>query len=169
MVPLVMPIPSCPGYGATKDGRIWSSLKGNEWRPRHDMPDKDGYRVILLSFGGKRHNRKVHRLVVEAFCGPIPAGMSVNHKDGRKGNNALDNLEVVTRKENIVHAYRTGLLASPGGAFNSAKVACRNGHPFNERNTYFHTNPKTGRQQRQCRECGKNRTAAKRAALKEAE
>ena len=46
----------------------------------------------------------VHRLVVKAFISDIPQGMEVNHKDGNKRNNRVDNLEIVTHKENMVHS-----------------------------------------------------------------
>lgn len=58
-----------------------------------------------------KHNRKVivrtaHRLIADAFLGPIPPGMQVNHKDGNRANSVLDNLEIVTNSENRIHAYR---------------------------------------------------------------
>ena len=51
----------------------------------------------------------LHRCVWEAFRGPIPAGMTVNHIDGDKANNRLDNLELLTNAENSEHAFRIGL------------------------------------------------------------
>ena len=51
----------------------------------------------------------IHRLVYETFIGPIPSGMEVNHKDGCKTNNNFWNLELMTRKENAVHSWETGL------------------------------------------------------------
>jgi hypothetical protein len=61
----------------------------------------------------------VHRLVWEAFNGEIPSGMQINHIDGVKTNNALSNLEIVTPKQNIQHAYALGLISGAPGETNS--------------------------------------------------
>lgn len=56
----------------------------------------------------------VHTLVMEAFVGPRPFGMQVNHKDADKSNNRIENLEYCTPKENAQHAKRLGLLGGGG-------------------------------------------------------
>ena len=48
---------------------------------------------------------------MEAFVGPLPKGMSVNHKNGEKSDNRTENLEYVTLRENELHAVRNGLKA----------------------------------------------------------
>jgi DNA invertase Pin-like site-specific DNA recombinase len=48
----------------------------------------------------------VHRLVYEAFHGKLGPGLVVNHKDGDKSNARLENLEAMTHKENVLHAFR---------------------------------------------------------------
>lgn len=70
-----------------------------------------GYRTV--SPCGRRH-KTVHSLVAAAFIGPRPHGLDINHIDGDKTNNAAANLEYVTRKENMQHARRTGLLENAG-------------------------------------------------------
>ena len=77
--------------------------------------DKDGYREACVSVNGKTHKVKIHRLVMAAFVGPCPDGKQVNHIDGDKANNLLENLEYVTPLENMCHAYDTGLLIRPIG------------------------------------------------------
>ena len=64
--------------------------------------------VQLLSESGPK-GFVVQQLVLEAFAGPRPEGQEINHKDGNKLNNRLENLEWVTRAENMRHAYRIGL------------------------------------------------------------
>ena len=71
--------------------------------------DPKGYLRVSLYFGEKRKTQKVHRLVAQAFI-PNPDGKpEVNHKDGNKANNHVGNLEWSTPKENVIHAYRSGL------------------------------------------------------------
>jgi len=73
-----------------------------------------GYpQVTLLG----KHTKACHRLIADAFFGVLPKGLSVNHKDGNKENNRIENLEYVTPKENIRHAIETG-LRKQRGAFN---------------------------------------------------
>jgi hypothetical protein len=78
----------------------------NVGRIRKPQHDKRGYVVFLLSVNSKPYLRYAHRLVAEAFLGPIGEGMEVNHKDGDKGNPQLSNLEIVSRSENRAHSYR---------------------------------------------------------------
>jgi hypothetical protein len=50
--------------------------------------------------------RYAHRLTADAFLGPIPKGMQVNHKDGNRANCDVANLEIVTNGENRAHSYQ---------------------------------------------------------------
>jgi len=68
---------------------------------------------------GKPTNYYVHRLVAEYFIGSIPEGYCVNHKDGNKLNNDVNNLEIVSYSENTRHADRTGLRVCASGEDNS--------------------------------------------------
>lgn len=83
-----------------------------------------GYRVVLLQRDNASKGFLVHRLVVMAFLGPIPAGSEVNHRDGDKTNNVVDNLEVVTRQGNIDHAVANGLIDNKGEANARARLTC---------------------------------------------
>ena len=64
------------------------------------------YVVSLYSGNGKYKTKRVHRLVAEAFLEKIENKNQVNHKDGNRLNNNLDNLEWCNGSENILHSYR---------------------------------------------------------------
>jgi hypothetical protein len=68
-----------------------------------------GYLRVAMSRGGKRVDRLVHQMVAEAFLGPRPDGLQVNHISGHKAENGVENLEYVTPSQNIRHAYGAGL------------------------------------------------------------
>lgn len=68
-----------------------------------------GYYVINLSLFGETNSFLVHRLVAMAFIDNPQLKEQVNHKDGNKLNNHVDNLEWVTPRENIQHAFKNGL------------------------------------------------------------
>lgn len=78
----------------------------------------NGYLLVWLSNGGKKKAMTIHRLVASAFLG-FQQGMGINHKDGNKKNNNINNLEWVSRSENIKHAYNV-----LGRVRNSCKVMC---------------------------------------------
>ena len=130
-----------------------SDLPGEEWRPMldpktgSDVPgrmvsslgrvqscsgiihrgsiSKGGYYVTELSlqFGSQKHS--VHRLVAAAFLGKPPTEHhnQINHKDGDKGNNAVENLEYVTPSQNCLHYH--SLAKSNGSHSLSRKSQCR--------------------------------------------
>lgn len=66
---------------------------------------KDGYIMITLPGG----ERPLHRLVAETFIPNVDNKDTVNHIDGNKKNNRVDNLEWATRHEQLIHAYKLGL------------------------------------------------------------
>ena len=68
-----------------------------------------GYFKIILSKNGVNKNHMIHRLVAQAFILNPENKPTVNHKDGNKHNNCVDNLEWATYSENIQHAYNLGL------------------------------------------------------------
>ncbi len=88
-----------------------------------------GYPTVSVYKNFGWSNERVHKLAALAFFGVKPAGMEINHKDGNKRNNRLENLEYVSHRENINHALHTlghGLINRPhpvrGAAQHLAKL-----------------------------------------------
>lgn len=74
-----------------------------------------GYLFVRISKLNKYKNFYVHRLVAQAFI-PNPGNKAyINHKDGVKTNNHIDNIEWATPSENAIHALATGLKVSQKG------------------------------------------------------
>lgn len=86
-------------YEASNYGRIRSLGKGQIIADRPKNKNSK-YRRISLHKDGKRYDFFTHRLVWEAFNGPIPKGLQINHIDENPENNRLDNLNLMTPKEN---------------------------------------------------------------------
>ena len=72
-------------------------------------PTKDGYRYVILCKNKIHKSMRVHRLVAFAFLDEIEAKDQINHKDGNRSNNNVDNLEWCNGSENSLHAYDIGL------------------------------------------------------------
>lgn len=108
-------------YSASSLGRIRrDALGGAAVVGRILKPCKDpaGYLRVKLSINGVCRTYKVHRIIAESFLGAIAPKLTVNHIDGIKTNNAASNLEIVTRGENISHAFRVIKTKSVSGELN---------------------------------------------------
>lgn len=102
-------IPGFDGhYEVSNMGRVrsWYWRKGNkrQERPIYNAPfvSNIGYVYYRLSYKKKGKNFAAHRLVLLTFVGE--STLEVNHRDGDKSNNKLDNLEYMTHRDNIRHS-----------------------------------------------------------------
>lgn len=112
-------------YAVSSDGDIMRIAKGSKTYPgrilKKTLTDR-GYHIVCLHKNKKSCVRKVHQLVAEAFLGEKPINMEINHKDGKKDNNNITNLEYVTKSENIRHAFSIGLKNVTGENHPRAKL-----------------------------------------------
>ena len=95
-------------YMIDKNGNIWSPYQGGKFLS--PSPTQKGYYRIVLQTSKGRKTFQVHRLVLETF-NPIEGceKLEVNHIDGDKSNNSLNNLEWCSGSFNIRHSLKTGL------------------------------------------------------------
>ena len=96
-------------YQISSHGRVRSFKNGKIKIMKPRINDK-GYNTACLRKDGKSKYKLVHRLVAEAFIPNNDGKPYVNHIDGNKLNNNINNLEWVTPSENTLHAISTGLL-----------------------------------------------------------
>jgi hypothetical protein len=118
-------VPSNPNYEVSNCGRVRTLAR--PVRYVHAVTKKEhfrmletrflkGYNMLGYKFCSLHDNKKarpiaIHRLVAEAFLPPVPGTECINHIDGNKHNNRVDNLERCTNAYNHEHATRTGLKA----------------------------------------------------------
>lgn len=106
-------------YTININGEIWAKTKIQKGRPgrkshvrkgfKKKIHINGGYPSVVLSKDNKTKHHFLHRLIYENYIGVIPSNLQINHKDGNKLNYNLSNLEVVTCKENVRHAWKTKL------------------------------------------------------------
>jgi len=99
-------------YEIHKNGSVFSKKLG---RSLKQSSTKQGYKKVSLCKNGNQKTFKVHRLVAQAFIENPEKKITVNHKDGNKINNNLNNLEWATYSENAIHAYANGLRKPRSG------------------------------------------------------
>ena len=87
-------------YEVSNFGRI-RSLKFGKTKVLKPGKRRRGYLFVTFLKNSKKKHHSVHRLVFEAFNGKIPDGFEVNHIDENPSNNRLDNLNLMTHKENV--------------------------------------------------------------------
>lgn len=138
-------------YHISNYGRVKSFVKNKEGHIMSYHLQK-GY--VYYRIGGRTSSKliRAHRIVAEYFIGK--SDKEVNHIDGNKINNYVGNLEYCTRKENMEHANKTGLLRPMYGDRNPAtklsiekvidiKIMLKEGHTHKEIGNKFNVHPST--------------------------
>lgn len=114
-----LPVPGYEGFYEVSDlGRVRSLPHRDRRGISHPgvvrKPQRvgRGYRMVALSKGGVIRQAYVHRMVLEAFCGPCPEGMECLHGDDDKANNALSNLRWDAQAVNLRERVERDRIAS---------------------------------------------------------
>lgn len=133
-------------------------LKGHPVKQR--VNPNTGYPMVALQSEGKRVTRAVHRLVSEAFIGPLPDGMETCHWDGDKTNNRAENLRYDTRGSNSLDSVRQGNHPQ------ARKDRCIRGHLLEDPNLVRN---KSTRGNRVCKACSRGHAYFSRHKIKKTE
>ena len=136
-------IEEAPAYSVSDSGEVKSNRTDRVLKPFYAI--RGDYPAHRLWVNGKHITRTVHKLVMEAFVGPRPAGYQVRHLDGNPRNSSLTNLTYGTVSENREDSVRHGTHAM------SNRTHCPQGHEYSDENTIL-----SSRGGRLCRICQRN-------------
>lgn len=102
------------GYEGLYEVSNFGNVKNSKTGKRLSLLNSgNGYLKVHLCKCGKVNRYWVHRLVAEAFISNFNNLPVVDHKDGNKRNNSVENLEWCTQKENSIRAWKNGLTPKP--------------------------------------------------------
>lgn len=90
-------------YKVSNLGNVYSCVKKSKRNLKLSL-SSDGYYRVSLWKDGKAKQAKVHRLIAKAFL-DFDKEKVINHIDGIRTNNILENLELVSQKENVIHSW----------------------------------------------------------------
>lgn len=131
-------------FEVSNTGCIRRTSTGNVLKTRKD---KDGYETITLKWSKGEKNRRLHRLVCEAFHGEAPKGKNLAlHGPAGISDNSSENLRWGSQSDNMRDRSREGKCV------NLNKTHCPKGHPYSEENTLR----LTGKASRTCKTCRKS-------------
>jgi len=103
----VLPIPGLAGYELDSFGNVYSTRKAKGGQRRRLRPGAAGNGYLTVALYKKTY--PIHKLMQLVFLPNAAGVLVINHRDGNKHNNHLDNLEAVTPSQNNQHAWDTGL------------------------------------------------------------
>jgi len=111
-------------YEVTSDGQVISLNYNNTGKEQvlKGRPDTKGYLGVVLHKNNKPCHRRIHRLVAETFIPNVDSKENINHINGNKLDNRIENLEWVSVSENLKHAFKIGLKSNKGEKNNSSKL-----------------------------------------------
>lgn len=118
-------------YKVTDKGEVINIKTGRKLKP---IKKTNGYMQVNLSMNGERKSIMIHQLIAEAFLNkPSDYGngfIVINHIDGNKENNSLDNLEYTTQQDNVRKAFKMNLNKNKG--YNHYKSLKLTDHKINK-------------------------------------
>ena len=116
------------------DGKpiIFSSSPAMKGKAIAQSVNSDGYWLVSL----QRKATYIHDIITSYFLGKKPAGMTVNHKNGDKSNNSIQNLEYMSSGDNTRHAISMGLIRIRYGAETSSYIDGRSKDIVSYRKAY---------------------------------
>jgi len=112
-------IPKHPRYEISKSGVIRNK---NNKHIKSQYVSSTGYYMVSFSYSGKTNPHRVHRLIAQTYIDNPQRKPEINHIDGVKLNNDISNLEWCTHKENMHHAFKTGLANNTGEKNGQSKL-----------------------------------------------
>lgn len=102
-------------YQVSDKGNIRRVIQNRTRILKQYVSKANGYCYINLYKNNKSSTMRVHKIVAREFLGEPPQNkLQINHIDGNKANNAVENLEYCDQSENMRHAYMTGLEKPKG-------------------------------------------------------
>jgi len=110
-----------PNYFINEIGEVFSTKFGDLRKLAYNKTTP-GYYSVHLCKDLKRHPKGVHRLLAEHYLHNYSIHLWVNHKNGIKTDNRLENLEMVTPRENVMHALQNKLQKTTGTDHYLAKL-----------------------------------------------
>jgi hypothetical protein len=90
--------------------RIKSPLFGEYKEMSYKISNRGYTSVYITAPGGKRYYPNLHQIVWESFNGEVPSHLCIDHSDNDKNNNTLNNLQLLTKKQNTIKYHRVDKL-----------------------------------------------------------